>query len=56
MDDWLANARTGVPNTMLRYVHIGVGGWGQHWCTAVLPRLKSLGLAEAAGAVDINRC
>lgn len=40
---------------MLRYVHIGVGGWGQHWCTAVLPRLKSLGLAEAAGAVDINR-
>lgn len=38
----------------LRYVHIGVGGFGQHWCTAVLPRLKTLGLAEPAAAVDIN--
>jgi predicted dehydrogenase len=39
----------------LRYIHIGVGGFGQHWCTAVLPRLKQLGLAEAVAAVDINR-
>jgi predicted dehydrogenase len=39
---------------LLKYVHIGVGGFGQHWCKEVLPRLKTLGLAEAVGAVDIN--
>lgn len=39
----------------LRYVLIGVGGWGEHWRTEVLPRLKTLGLAEAAAAVDLNR-
>ena len=38
----------------LTYVHIGVGGFGQHWCTAVLPRLKQLGLAEPVAVVDIN--
>ncbi len=38
----------------LTYVHIGVGGWGQHWCTEVLPRLKRIGLAQAVAAVDIN--
>lgn len=38
----------------LRYVQIGVGGWGQHWCTEVLPRLRTLGLAEAVAAVDID--
>ena len=38
----------------LQYIHIGVGGFGQHWCTAVLPRLKELGLAEPIAAVDIN--
>jgi predicted dehydrogenase len=38
----------------LRYIHIGVGGFGQHWCTAVLPRLRELGLAEPIAAVDIN--
>jgi predicted dehydrogenase len=41
-------------NQPLRYVLIGVGGFGQHWCSLVLPRLKELGLAEAAAAVDIN--
>jgi len=41
-------------STLLTYVQIGVGGFGQHWCTEVLPRLKQLGLAEAVGAVDIN--
>jgi predicted dehydrogenase len=39
---------------LLTYVHIGVGGWGQHWCTEVLPRLRRIGLAKAVGAVDIN--
>lgn len=38
----------------LRYVHIGVGGFGQHWCTAVLPRLRDLGLAVPVAAADIN--
>ncbi|MCE9614291.1 MAG: Gfo/Idh/MocA family oxidoreductase [Lentisphaerae bacterium] len=33
----------------LRYVQIGVGGWGQHWCRQVLPRLKTLGLAVQHG-------
>ncbi|MCL5271087.1 MAG: Gfo/Idh/MocA family oxidoreductase [bacterium] len=41
-------------NKPLRYIHIGVGGFGQHWCTAVLPRLRELGLAEPVAAVDIN--
>ena len=38
----------------LTYVHIGVGGFGQHWCTTVLPRLRELGLAEPIAAVDID--
>jgi len=42
-------------NKPSRYIHIGVGGFGQHWCTAVLPRLKELGLAVPMAAVDINR-
>lgn len=40
--------------TPLKYLHIGVGGFGQHWCNDVLPRLHNLGLARAVGAVDIN--
>ncbi|HPO13586.1 MAG TPA: Gfo/Idh/MocA family oxidoreductase [Candidatus Hydrogenedentes bacterium] len=43
-----------VGNKPLRYVQIGIGGWGQHWYTEVLPRLRALGLAEAVAAVDIN--
>lgn len=42
-------------NKPLKYIHIGVGGFGQHWCHSVLPRLKDLGLAEAIAAVDINK-
>jgi len=42
-------------NKPLEYIHIGVGGFGQHWCTAVLPRLRDLGLAEPIAAVDINQ-
>lgn len=38
-----------------RYIHIGVGGFGQHWCTAVLPRLRKLGLAIPVAAVDLNQ-
>jgi len=41
-------------NKPLRYVQIGTGGFGQWWCNAFLPRLKTLGLAEAVAAVDIN--
>ena len=42
-------------NTSLKYIQIGVGGFGQHWCTEVLPRLRELGLAVPVAAVDINR-
>ena len=42
-------------NKPLQYVQIGVGGFGQHWCVDVLPRLKELGLAVPVAAVDINR-
>ena len=38
----------------LRYILVGVGGWGNHWTRAVLPRLRELGLAEPAAAVDID--
>ncbi len=38
----------------LRYIQIGVGGHGQHWCATVMPHLKKLGLAVPAAAVDIN--
>jgi predicted dehydrogenase len=38
----------------LRYVQIGVGGFGGYWCNQVLPRLKDLGLAEPAAAADID--
>ena len=42
-------------NKRLQYIQIGVGGQGQHWCTAVLPRTRDLGLAEPIAVVDINR-
>ncbi len=38
----------------LKFVQIGVGGFGSHWCTAVLPRLIENGSIEPVGAVDIN--
>jgi hypothetical protein len=41
-------------NRPLRCIQIGVGGWGHHWCTRVLPRLKALGLAESVAAVDLD--
>lgn len=41
-------------NKPLRYVQIGIGGFGQWWCNAFLPRLKTMGLTEAVAAVDIN--
>jgi predicted dehydrogenase len=41
-------------NKPLRYVHIGVGSWGQHWCVSVLPRLKEMGAALPVAVVDVN--
>ncbi|MBE7560615.1 Gfo/Idh/MocA family oxidoreductase [bacterium] len=38
----------------MRCIQIGVGGWGQHWCKVVLPRLQTLGLVQVVAAVDIN--
>jgi len=37
----------------LRFIHVGTGGFGRHWCTEVLPRLVAMGKAEPAAAVDI---
>lgn len=45
-------------NRPLQYIHIGVGGFGQHWCTAVLPRLSELGLAtcwELVFKIDLDK-
>jgi len=38
----------------LRYILVGTGGFGGHWCRDVLPRLAVMGKAVAAAAVDIN--
>jgi len=38
----------------LKYIIVGTGGWGGHWCHRVLPRLKAMGKAEPAAAVDVN--
>jgi predicted dehydrogenase len=39
---------------MLRFIHVGTGGFGAYWCQHVLRRLVELGRAEPAAAVDIN--
>lgn len=39
---------------MLRFIHVGTGGFGAYWCAQVLGRLVELGKAEPAAAVDIN--
>jgi len=36
-----------------RFIHVGTGGFGRHWCQEVLGRLVALGKAEPAAAVDI---
>lgn len=41
-------------NKPLTYALIGVGGWGEHWRTQVLPRLNEMGLAVPIAAADIN--
>lgn len=41
-------------NEPLRYIHVGTGGFGTHWCKDVLPRLAAMGKAVPAAAVDIN--
>jgi predicted dehydrogenase len=41
--------------TPLRYVHVGLGGWGQHWCEVTLPYLRSSGLAEPVAVVDTDK-
>ena len=37
----------------LRFIHVGTGGFGAHWCREVLARLVETGKAEPAAAVDI---
>lgn len=43
-----------MPETPLRYVLVGTGGWGGYWCDHVLPRLKTLAKAAPAALADIN--
>lgn len=43
-----------VNETPLRYILVGTGGFGSHWCRAVLPRLAELGKATPAAAVDVS--
>jgi predicted dehydrogenase len=38
----------------LRYVHVGLGGWGRRWCEVTLPYLRARGQAEPVAAVDID--
>jgi len=38
----------------LRYIIVGTGGFGAAWCAEFLPRLKAMGKAEAAAAVDVR--
>ena len=38
----------------LRYILVGTGGFGKHWCQTFLPRLIDLGKAVPAAAVDLN--
>jgi predicted dehydrogenase len=37
-----------------RFIHIGTGGFGRHWCRDVLSRLVEMGTARPAAAVDVN--
>lgn len=37
----------------LRYILVGTGGMGRHWCSVSLPRLAEMGKAVPAAAVDI---
>ncbi len=38
-----------------RFIQIGLGGFGEYWCTDVLPYvIEELGTAEIVAAVDIN--
>jgi predicted dehydrogenase len=38
----------------LRYILVGAGGYGAHWCRFTLPRLKESGKAVCVAAVDAN--
>ena len=38
-----------------RFIQIGLGGFGEYWCTDVLPYItRELGTAEMVAAADIN--
>ena len=38
----------------LRYIIVGTGGFGAHWCRDVLPRLAVAGKARAVAAADVS--
>ena len=37
-----------------RFIIVGTGGMGNHWCRTTMPRLQGLGKAQAVAAVDVN--
>ena len=37
---------------MKRFIQVGTGGFGEYWCSTVLPRVASF--ARPVAAVDIN--
>ena len=37
---------------MKRFIQVGTGGFGEYWCSTVLPRVASF--ARHVAAVDIN--
>ncbi len=38
----------------LRYILVGTGGMGNHWCEHTLPRLAEMGKAVPVAAMDVN--
>jgi len=38
----------------LKYIIVGIGGWGGEWCRTFLPRLADVGKAVPVAAVDLN--
>lgn len=38
----------------LRYIHVGLGGWGEYWARNILPPAQANGLAVPAAVVDTD--
>lgn len=38
----------------LRYIHVGLGGWGEHWARVILPGALDAGRAVPVAVVDTD--